>query len=209
MPPATPGERNRPGSRRAPRGCDHDRVSKPIDAWREFYRRAWWLVPEIVALLAAAVMLPAAGFGTTRGPDPLRAALAERIVTAMEHATPTQHHEHGHDAAATMACVAEVYGFEPADATSESQVRTAYGYIFCAAGTTDIPFDYAAKLAGPVAVDMGPTPTVHIAQSGLGYPERVRELMPDRFEQQALTGFTDHSVPGRLRPRYQAAVGKR
>ena len=184
-------------------------MSKPIDAWREFYRRAWWLVPEIVALLAAAVMLPAAGFGTTRAPDPVRAALADRIVAAMEHASPAQHHEHGHDSAATMACVVEVYGFDPADATTEAQVRTAYGYIFCAAGTKDIPYEYAAKLAGPVAADMRvTTPVVHIAQSGLGYPERVRELMPDRFEQQALTGFTDHSVPGRLRPRYEATVSK-
>jgi hypothetical protein len=184
-------------------------VSKPIDAWRAFYHRAWWLVPEIIALITVGVMVPSAGFGITRPADPLRAALAEKIVSAMEHATPEQHHDHGHDRAATMACVVEVYGFDPADATSVGAVRTAYGYLFCAAGTTGIPYDFAAKLAGPVAADIGAITVVHIAQSGLGYPERVRELMPDRYEQVALAGFTDHSIAGKLRPRYDAAVGNR
>lgn len=197
-------------------GCDDDDVSKPVNTLRRFAEpattpprasyRTWWLVPEIVALVVLAVLVPIAGFG--HGPDPLRTALASRIVTALEGSSPAQHQDHGHDAAATMVCVAEVYGFDPADAAAVGQVRTAYGYVFCAAGVRGTQFDFSTRFTSPVVADLGETTTVHMVQSGLGYPERVKELMPDRFEKQALIGFADHSIPARLRPRYEAAVDR-
>jgi hypothetical protein len=40
----------------------------------------------------------------------------------------------------------------------------------------------------------------------MGYPDRVRELLPDRYEEQALKGFRDRGVPDQLRPKFEALV---
>lgn len=182
-------------------------MSRPIETWRSFYGRAWWLVPEMIAVLALTVLLPVSSFGSRV--DPLKAALADQMTSVLETEPLAAHHNHGHEVAEgeTVVCVAQVYGFDPSGATTVTQVRTAYGYVFCAAGKAGTPYEMSSRMAAPAALDIGPPARIRVVASGLGYPDRVRELMPDRYEAVALQGFSDHDVPARLRPLYEQRVG--
>jgi hypothetical protein len=175
-------------------------------------RRVWWLVPEAVAVvvLLVAVVFRGGGIGTGAGTgSDLRSQLTERVVTALEQASPTEHHDHGHNvtAADRVACVAELHGTEPVDARGLAEVRTVYAQYMCAAGAPGTAYDDSSRSSGPVALSLGEPPVVRVPPSGLGYPDRVRALLPDRYEEQALKGFRDGSVPASLRAKYDALVG--
>jgi hypothetical protein len=169
-------------------------------------RRAWWLVPEVAAVAVLAVLLATAPVPPS--PAELRAQLTARVIAALESASPAEHHDHGHDITAEdrVACVAEVYGTDPPDAATVAQARTVYAQYFCAAGPPGTRFELSAFSSGPCAVRLSNPPVVVIPRSGMGYPERVRELVPDRYEEQALKGFQDPSVPDALRPKFEALM---
>ncbi|NUO55375.1 MAG: hypothetical protein HOV78_01850 [Hamadaea sp.] len=170
-------------------------------------RNVFWLRVEaaltVVSLLALGVAEP------LRGPSEkdLLDALGRRIVTVLEHASLTEHHDHGHDIAQgdRVLCAAEAFGHEPADARRIEEVRWAYAYYLCAAAPAGTPWDVAPRISGPVAVQLSEPPVVRIAQSGAGYPDRVKALIPARY-QARVNGFTDSSIPDSLRKRYAAEV---
>jgi len=175
---------------------------------RSLTRHAWWLGAELVALAVLATLLVTAG----RPPAPLsegelRAQLAERVVAALEQASPTQHHDHGHAITAEQrtACVAEVFGVDPPGATRLTEVREVYAQYICASGVPGTVFALSSRSAGPVVLGLTDPPTVRVPH-GQGYAAQVREMMPDQYEEQAFAGFLDQSVPDRLRPRYEAQV---
>jgi hypothetical protein len=191
------------------RGCHHGDVTATVTATVETApRRAWWLVPEVAAvavLLVAVVLRP----GGIAGGSDLRAQLIERVVAALERASPTEHHDHGHQvtAADRVACVAELHGTDPVAARGLAEVREVYAQYMCAAGAPGTAYDDSSRSSGPVAVRLSDPPVVRVPPSGLGYPDRVRALLPDEYEEQALKGFRDPSVPAALRARYDAMVG--
>ena len=45
-------------------------------------------------------------------------------------------------------------------------------------------------------------PRVRIAEAGLGYPDRVKAMLPDQYEPWAFGGFHDPSLPTALQQRY-------
>lgn len=161
-------------------------------------RNAWWVLPEALALALVAGLIAATG------PTDLRSVLAERVSTVLAASSPAEHHQHGHDVAAAdkVLCTAETMGTEPADASRVEDVRVVYAYFFCAAGEPGQPWDFAARISGPVVVELADPPVVRIAQAGLGYPDRVKAMLPDEYEDWAFGGFHDPRLPTELRQRY-------
>lgn len=161
-------------------------------------RNAWWLLPELVALGLVAVL------GLVAAPAGLDDALAARVAAILTESSPAEHHAHGHDVAAedTVMCTAETMGTEPAAATRIEDVRVVYAYFMCAAGEPGQPWDFAARISGPVVVELGEPPVVRIAQAGLGYRDRVTAMLPDRYEEWAFSGFRNKALPTALQRRY-------
>ncbi|MEU7825814.1 hypothetical protein [Catellatospora sp. NPDC049111] len=167
-------------------------------------RNAWWLLPELLALVLVAGLFAAAG------PVDLRDTLAERVAVILAESSPAEHHQHGHDVAAedTVLCTAETMGMEPADARRVQDVRVVYAYFFCAAGAPGQPWDVAARISGPVVVELTDPPQVRIAEAGLGYPDRVKAMLPDQYEAWAFGGFHDASLPTALQRQYLDEIAK-
>jgi hypothetical protein len=164
--------------------------------------RGWWLIPEFSAFaLLAVIALPFLGGSASQGSEVAR--LAAQVI---EQASPAQHHDHGHEVAAgqRIFCGVYVFGTEPAGATA-ADVRIVYGYYFCALGTPSTPYSESDRVDGPVVVTLTGTPQALIAQSGAGYNERVRAMMPDQYEDRCFHGLPDSSVAGDVRRRYEAA----
>jgi len=150
------------------------------------------------------------------GPSTLNDRLAAQIVTTLEKATPAQHQAHGHHEIASAApegkkpdavyCTAEVYGFEPATATSTDEVTKVYGYYLCAVQEEGRPWDYAPKLVGPIVYEPRTDPPgVHVIEGGDGYPDRLRALLPAEYHQRAAVGFSSGANIAGVRSRYNAA----
>ncbi|WP_191843628.1 hypothetical protein [Catellatospora chokoriensis] len=167
-------------------------------------RNAWWLLPELLALALVA------GLFAVAAPADLKDVLADRVAVILAQSSPSEHHQHGHDVAAedTVLCTAETMGMEPADATRVADVRVVYAYFFCAAGEPGQPWDFAARISGPVVVELTEPPRVRIAEAGLGYPDRVKAMLPDQYEPWAFGGFHDPSLPTVLQQRYLDEVAK-
>lgn len=168
-------------------------------------RRHWWLAPEFAAL-AILVLVSVPFLGMSGGG--LRAQVAQRAAQVIEQASPAEHHDHGHDftAADRVFCGVDVFGTDPASATAVADVRTVYGYFFCAAGTPGVPYGESSRADGPVVVTLTGTPRALIAQSGDGYADRVRAMMPDQYEDRCFHGLPDASVAAAVRDRYQSAL---
>ncbi|MDI1462371.1 hypothetical protein QEZ54_15480 [Catellatospora sp. KI3] len=165
-------------------------------------RNTWWVLPELLALAVVAALSP------LLRPVDLDAALAARVTQVLELSTPAEHHDHGHEVKADdrVICTAETMGYEPVDARTVAEVRRVYAYYLCAAGSPGQPWDFASRISGPVAVDLTEPPVVRIAQAGQGYPDRVRALLPDRYEARAFNGFVNHDLPKRVLERYEDEV---
>jgi hypothetical protein len=174
-----------------------------------FTRHAWWLGSELVLALAVTLAFVAVGREPPPpSPEQLRAQLADRVVAALEQASPTEHHDHGHAITAEhrVACVAEVIGADPPTAVRLTEVQTVYAQYLCASGVPGTAFELSARSAGPVAVRLADPPSVQVPH-GAGYADQVRTLLPDQYEDQAFAGFRDQAVPDALRPRFDAIVG--
>lgn len=165
-------------------------------------RHAWWLLPE---LLAIAVL--AAGLAYAR-PVGLQQQLADRVETILERISPAEHHSHGHEVSQEdhIICAAEPFGVEPKTAKRIEEVHTIYAYYLCAAGEPGTEWDFSSRISGPVVVTLTEPPAVRIAESGAGYPDRVRAMIPDELEAKAFAGFSDPDRPAALRARYEDEV---
>jgi hypothetical protein len=179
-----------------------------------------WLAVVVAALAAVAVTSllykvvnrPVdAGSAADRAPvvDTLREQLAARVAAILEASTPTEHTAHGHDLGdrpGQLLCTAEVYGYEPEGAASSAEVRRVVGYHLCVIAIPDTVWDIAPKLVGPLSVElMVQPPAVLVAEGGLGYQDRVRQVVGDRYFDRALKGFSD-GRPGELRKRFESAT---
>lgn len=156
------------------------------------------------AVTALVVVVPLRGTPAER----LRGQLDKRVAAILEHVSPAEHHTHGHDVEADhkIICTAETFGTEPANARDIAQVRWVYAYFLCASGTPGTEWDFASRISGPTAVSLTEPPVVRIAAAGLGYPDRVREMIPDNLEARAFGGFVDHDLPATLRQRYDDEI---
>lgn len=169
-------------------------------------RHGWWLLPELIAVAIIAVGL------VYLRPDGLHDQLAGRAQTALEQLSPTElelYDMHGHavqDHKAKVICAAEPFGTEPATAERVEDVRVIYTHYLCALVQAGTPWHYASRSSGPAVITLTDPPTVQIAQSGTGYPDRVRAMIPDNLERRALAGFADRSRPSALLARYNAEV---
>jgi len=170
-------------------------------------RNGFWLRVEVALTIAGLLAVGVAGPLRTPSEEDLLAVLGQRIAATLEQASPAEHHDHGHDITPgdRVLCTAEAFGHEPANARRVEEVRWAYAYYLCSAAPPGTPWDVSARISGPVAVQLSEPPVVRIAQSGAGYPERVKALIPARY-QARVNGFADSSIPGRLRQRYETEV---
>ncbi|MCP2327981.1 hypothetical protein HDA40_006488 [Hamadaea flava] len=170
-------------------------------------RNGFWLRVEAGLTVLGLLAVGVAGPLRVPSEQDVLAALAPQVVAALERVSPAEHHNHGHEVTAgdRVLCAAEPFGFEPPDAQSVSEVRVAYAYYLCAAAPPGTPWDQSARISGPVAVRLSQPPVVRIAQAGAGYPERVKALIPARY-QARVNGFADSAVPARLRQRYEEQV---
>lgn len=166
-------------------------------------RHRWWLIPELLAIAVVA-----AGLVYLRS-NGLNQQLAERAQLTLEQLAPAElelidihGHENGHSG--KVICTAETFGMEPASAERLEEVRVIYARYLCALVQKGTPWDYATRSSGPAVITLAEPPSVQIALSGTGYPERVRAIIPDRLQRQAFAGFSDHARPNTLLSRYNA-----
>lgn len=180
--------------------------------WRN---RFVWVAVILLAVAATVVLLvERAGSGPAPAED-LNGQLGRRLVVTLEQLEPEQHQGHGEHAQGMaeetkIVCGVRVFGFEPAEATAVSEVRTAYGFHLCGVAEPNRPWDWAVKLVGPIVVAMDTEPpTVQVAEATNEVPfnERVRQLFPERYQEQARKESLGEQPMRELRERYDQAAG--
>ncbi len=175
-----------------------------------------WVALILLSVSAAAVALVhTAGSGASQATD-LNGQLTRRIQVILEQTDPTQHQGHGahihqgDSQPAKVVCAARVYGFEPTSATTVAEVNLVYGYHLCGLAEQNRPWDWAVKLVGPVIIGIATDPpTVTVAESTetVTFTERVRQLFPERYQQEALQEAIGSDAMTELRRRYEVAAG--
>ncbi|SDY45989.1 hypothetical protein SAMN05444365_102331 [Micromonospora pattaloongensis] len=174
-------------------------------------------LPWVVAILAATVcaVLIVQRIDADGGPADLRGQLASRMVTVLEQTPPDQHHGHGeHVNQATegrprIVCGVRVFGFEPATADRLDAVRTVYGHHLCAVAQPGLAWDGAVKLVGPLVLDLSTDPpTIEVAEASatVSFRDRVRQLIPERYQEQAFQESLEPATMTELRRRYDEAA---
>jgi len=143
----------------------------------------------------------------------ITAELTQRMRTVLEGLPPEQHQGHGGNAASgsvSTVCGTRVYGYEPATAATTADVVTVYGFHLCGLVEPGRTWDWAMKLVGPLVMrlDQGP-PTVQMAEAtvAISYRDRVKQLIPVRYQKLALEEALGPDAMAELRRRYDAAVG--
>lgn len=155
----------------------------------------------------------AAAKGNAYGlPAGVTAWVTERLVSTLEQSTPAEHEHHGHDFSAaeesrpTVLCTVEPFAIDPPDATAPGAVKTVYAHHLCAVVEKGRPWDFAVKTAGPLVARMVDPVDVKVVESGLGYPERIKQMIPAEYRERALVDFGDGGLVLRLRQRYDDAA---
>ncbi|WP_213454485.1 hypothetical protein [Rhizomonospora bruguierae] len=176
----------------------------------------WRLVGGREAPAAAGAAAASGSPGDMYGIAPnVYAWLTERLVATLESATPADHAHHGHDIAGAEAspgakpvvlCTAEPFGIEPAGATMPGAVTTVYAHHLCAVVEKGRPWDFAVKMAGPLVAHNTNPMDIKVVESGRGYDERVKQMIPAEYQARALIDFGDGSLVKRLRQRYEDAA---
>jgi hypothetical protein len=141
-------------------------------------------------------------------PATLRSQVAAKAAAIIENETPAEHHSHGHEVTGDdkVICGVALFGTDPPQAPTVSDVTVVYGYYFCAIGSPGVIYMESSRSDGPVVVRFGANPTVTIAQSGAGYADRVRAMMPDQYENLCFRGLPDPAVADAVRDRYLREV---
>jgi hypothetical protein len=170
-------------------------------------RSGWWLAPELAAF--AALLVLGVTFLSTAPGAKLRQEVGLRASRAIEASSPDEHRGHGHavGGADHVVCGVDVFGTEPREAKSADEVRTVYGYYFCAIGPTGMPYLDSARSDGPVVVRLSDPPVVQIARHGEGYEGRVRAMMPDEYEPLCFGGLRNDAVAADVRRRFTDLAG--
>ena len=152
--------------------------------------------------------------GPQAKPPDLRTQIEDRMRTVLDRSDPGQHQHAGHatteEAKPPVICGVHVYGFEPAEATTITTVRTVYGFHLCGLAEQKRPWDVAVKLAGPLILDMSADPPgirVVEATENVKFVDRLRQMFPDRYAQLAQKEALADAEMTDLRRRYDAAAG--
>ncbi|MEE6262989.1 hypothetical protein [Plantactinospora sonchi] len=184
-----------------------------------WYRNRFvWVGVILLAASATAVVLVNTA-GSEARPADLKAQLTSRIRGVLEQADASAHQHQGHHAAnnqqaaggkVPVVCGVNVYGFEPPTAAALTEVKTVYAFHLCGVAEQNRPWDWAVKLAGPVIMDMSTDPPgiqVVEATAEVRFVDRLREMFPEKYEEQALKEALPESEMADLRRRYDSAAG--
>ncbi|MBX7266690.1 hypothetical protein KIF24_12000 [Micromonospora sp. Llam7] len=184
-----------------------------------WYRNRFvWMEVILLAVSAGAVVLVSSATSQTRPVD-VHGQIMTWMRTTLEQADPGAHNHAGHhvqqvttdeEAKPAVICGVHVYGYEPAEVATLADVQTIYGFHLCGVAEQKRPWDWAVKLAGPVIMDMSTEPPgiqVVEATADVRFVDRLREMFPDRYAQQALKEALAPSEMADLRRRYDAAAG--
>jgi hypothetical protein len=175
-------------------------------------RYAGWLVaPMALAVIVLGIVLRDAGSGSSPGPDDLRAQLATRVTAILEQSSPLEHHNYGHDfqEKGTIVCAVDVFGYDPADATTMAKVETVYAHHLCAITGTGGAWNTSVRASGPLGARLSDPPIVRVVRSGAGFAERIQSMIPQRFRQRARGHFSDQAALAEARKRFDAAEAHR
>lgn len=132
----------------------------------------------------------------------LNEELAAQVTLILEQASPGEHHAHGHSFDSRVVCAVEPFGTEPPDATSLVEVRWVYARHMCAITGESPDWASSVRASGPIAVKISIPPEVRVPKDGLGYPDRVRQLIPKRYHELAFEEFSDDSAIEAARERF-------
>lgn len=179
-------------------------------------RRGRYLALAAVLLVTAGLTVTVQRLAGNDGPGDLPAQLAARMIKVLEQTPPERHQGHGADLDELtgddpeVLCAVRVFGYEPATAATLEQVDTVYGHHLCALAEPGRDWDFAVKLVGPLVLRLAADPpTVQVAEAveGVSFRERVRQLIPERYQQQAYQESLDAADFQRLRQRYDDVAG--
>ncbi|MFV2104810.1 hypothetical protein [Micromonospora sp. LOL_024] len=107
----------------------------------------------LLAVSIGAVTLATSTTATTEPAD-LPKQLQTHLRTTLERADPAQHHHAGHTTQQTttdktakppVICGVHVYGHEPAQATTLTDIHTIYGFHLCGIAEPTCPWDTAVS----------------------------------------------------------------
>jgi hypothetical protein len=140
----------------------------------------------------------------------LNAELAAQVTLILERSSPAEHHDHGHEFESRVVCAVEPFGMDPPDASSLGEVEWVYARHMRAITGESRDWAMSVRASGPIAVRVGVVPpTVKVPESGSGYPERVRELIPKRYHDEAFAEFSDDTAIDAARQRFSATFDQR
>jgi hypothetical protein len=161
----------------------------------------------ITAVVAASVAGTALFVGLRQQglPAELRAPLAAQVTAILEQSSPAEHHEHGHEFgedAGRVVCAVDPFGVEPADAATVAEVDWVYARHLCAITGAGEDWAMSVRVSGPLAVRLGEQAEIRVPEPGIGYPERVRQAIPERYHEEAFGEFADDEAIDAARARF-------
>lgn len=183
---------------------------------RGWYRNRFvWVAVILLAISATAIAL-VRNAGADDSPEAIREQLDVRLLTLLEEVEPEQHKGHGdlanqaNKAEAKVICGVHSFAYEPKDAAAADDVERVYAFHLCGVAEPKKPWDWATKLVGPVIVglaDEPPTIEVAAATETVSYRDRVKQMFPPEYQDQAFNDFLTKDGMAELRRRYDAAAG--
>lgn len=141
-------------------------------------------------------------------PRDLDEELTARVTVLLESASQEEHLHHGHhfeEDAGKIICAVEPFGVSPEDARSVTEVEWVYARHMCAITGPGTDWKTSVRAAGPLAVHFGHHAEVQVPMAGTGYPQRVRELIPERLHEEAFADFGDDEALEAARARFEQA----
>jgi hypothetical protein len=194
-------------------------VSTRIGTARRRRRYVTWLVA--VAAITTVVLGALLRNGGAAGAPPaadgqaaqrgLRAQIGARVATILEGSSTVEHHDHGHNfrEQGKVVCAVDPFGYEPAEATSVTEVKTVYAHHLCAISGTSGAWNTSVRAAGPIVAQLSDPPSVRTVESGAGFDQRVRQMIPARYRAEAFGLFSDDAALADARQRLAAAEAGR
>jgi len=168
------------------------------------------------AAIAVVALIPVAGVALfvglhQAGRSELRAQLGAQVTDILERSTPAEHHEHGHEfgeQAGRVVCAVDPFGYDPPDATTAAQVKWVYAQHMCAITGPGTGWAVSVRASGPIAVRLGDQPLVRVPTPGAGYPDRVRQVIPERYHDEAFGEFADDDAIEAARRRFALVAAR-
>jgi hypothetical protein len=189
-------------------------VDAPTPPTRSGNTRYAWLAAGLVVVLVALFGLyrvGAFGGGSDAAGVDYPTQLSGRVIGLLEE-MPAEGHGHAHGTtedmqATSLVCGVRIFGTVPADADALDEVAKVFGYHMCAIPQPGLDWIYSYKLTGPIAVTLAADPpTIHVAEGGENYRERVRALIPAQYVEQAYNASLTPEDMRELIRRYEEAA---